>query len=217
MLYDVISSGCVTSAEAVLIQNHSHQKLAERLAVSGAYVVVTLSPQSVASIANLLGLAFADCFRVLSTALKACGVRYVFDAASGGDVALLEAREQFVRRYACTCTYVHASYYDEVDCIYFIHIHPISNYVSHVWHILNIIYVCDGDRYKAGIRNLWSAPPYSIAVSSVRESVVMPSGELLTRTYEGEDLAGIGVSSKPAAELPLPMLCSHCPGMLAHS
>lgn len=83
----------------MLIQNHSHHKLTERMAAAGAFVVVTLSPQSVASIANLLGLSFADCFRVLATALKSCGVRYVLDAASGGDVALVEAREQFIRRY----------------------------------------------------------------------------------------------------------------------
>jgi hypothetical protein len=75
--------------------------------------------------------------------------------------------------------------------------------------------ICVESRYKAGVRNLWSSPPYSVAVSSVRESVVAPDGQLTTRTYsegeEGVDVQG-GVGDNKAEALPLPMLCSHCPG-----
>ena len=109
-------SGCVTSAETVLIQEQSYEKLLVRLQAQregrGAddVVVVCLSPQSVASIAHLLALQgdgngpstpcdAAAVFLYLAGALKGAGVHYVVDASSGGDVALVEAAEEFLHRH----------------------------------------------------------------------------------------------------------------------
>jgi iron only hydrogenase large subunit-like protein len=92
-------SGCVTSAESVLIQEQSYSKLLDALTIPDMCVVVTLSPQSVASLAAFIDSpSVADTFLRLATYLKTLGVKYVFDAAAGGDVVLLEAREEFITR-----------------------------------------------------------------------------------------------------------------------
>ena len=92
-------SGCVTSAETVLIQEQSHDKLLARLSDRDGIVVVAISPQSRASIATALGLSSAEAFLRIASVLKAGGVTYVADTSSAGDVALLEAREEFMARY----------------------------------------------------------------------------------------------------------------------
>ncbi len=84
----------------MLIQEQSYRKLVDQLKDPTAFVVLTLSPQSIASIAQMLGASLAATFHLIVSILKAVGVKYVFDAASGGDVALVEAREEFMKRYA---------------------------------------------------------------------------------------------------------------------
>ena len=62
-------------------------------------MVVTLSPQTIASLAAFMNsTSVVETFLRLATYLKSLGVRYVIDAAAGGDVVLLEAREEFVTR-----------------------------------------------------------------------------------------------------------------------
>lgn len=39
-----------------------------------------------------------ECFLRIASVLKQLGVSYVIDASSGGDVALVEAREEFLQR-----------------------------------------------------------------------------------------------------------------------
>ena len=95
-------SGCVTSAETVLIQEHSYQKLLDRLrdlSRNEDLVVVCLSPQSIASIATFVGTSSAEMFLRVSTVLKELGVFYVLDTSSTGDIALIEAREEFLGRF----------------------------------------------------------------------------------------------------------------------
>lgn len=92
-------SGCVTSAESVLIQEQSYSKLLSALLLSDKCVVVTLSPQSIASLCSFTNSpSIVDTFLRVASCLKGMGVKYVIDAAAGGDVVLLEAREEFVRR-----------------------------------------------------------------------------------------------------------------------
>jgi iron only hydrogenase large subunit-like protein len=89
----------VTSAESVLIQEQSYAKLLDALQMPGKCVVVTLSPQTIASLAAFIDASsVVDTFLQVATYLKQLGVTYVVDAAAGGDVVLLEAREEFVRR-----------------------------------------------------------------------------------------------------------------------
>ncbi|RYH07452.1 hypothetical protein EON65_41745 [archaeon] len=95
-------SGCVTSAEAVLIQEQSLDKF---LNVLSSYtsteddVVVQLSPNSVSSIADFLGWTASDFFLRIATVLKKMGVKYVLDSSAGGDVAIIETREEVIMRY----------------------------------------------------------------------------------------------------------------------
>lgn len=94
-------SGCVTSAETVLIQEQSYEKLLDKLSTSNSaatVIVVAISPNSKASIAHFLGMDTVECFLRIAAVLKSIGVTYVLDASSGGDVALVEAREEFLKR-----------------------------------------------------------------------------------------------------------------------
>lgn len=94
-------SGCVTSAEAVLIAEQSNQKFLSKLQslpLSNEIIVVQISPNSRASIADFLGLSPIETFVLISAALKSKGVKYVVDSAAGADVYLMEARTEFMRR-----------------------------------------------------------------------------------------------------------------------
>ena len=97
-------SGCVTSAETVLIQQQSSDKLFSKLkevaeGVSLDMIVVAMSPQSRASLANALGIPSKEAFLRIATLLKRLGVKYVVDVASAADIALIEAREEFMVRH----------------------------------------------------------------------------------------------------------------------
>jgi iron only hydrogenase large subunit-like protein len=100
-------SGCVTSAESVLIADQSIDKFKERLTLPGStasaipdeIVVVTLSPQTVASIAVKLSIDTMKTFNLLRLWLRTIGVTYICNAAAGADIALIKAREEFITRY----------------------------------------------------------------------------------------------------------------------
>jgi hypothetical protein len=95
-------SGCVTSAEAILIQEQSSakfQRLLREKDEKDLIIVVQISPNSRASIAEFLGLHPNELFLRLATILKSHGVNYVVDSSSGADIALVESREEFLHRY----------------------------------------------------------------------------------------------------------------------
>lgn len=97
-------SGCVTSSESILIQEQSTQKFYQYLEEkkkdsNGVDIVVIVSINSCASIGEFIGLSPSITFLIISTILKSMGVLYVLDSASGGDVALMESREEFFTRY----------------------------------------------------------------------------------------------------------------------
>lgn len=93
-------SGCITTAESVLIQDQSYIKLLNQLNSSDKrIIVVSISPQSLASISSHTNFTPMDSFLKISTFLKKLGVNYVVDMSSVGDIALMESREEFVKRY----------------------------------------------------------------------------------------------------------------------
>ena len=96
-------SGCVTSAETVLIQEQSYHKLYDRLKshndATEDVIVVCLSPQSIASMAAFTGTSSNDMFLRVASVIKSLGVKYVLDTSSAGDVALIESREEFLVRF----------------------------------------------------------------------------------------------------------------------
>ena len=111
-------SGCVTSAETVLIQQQSLEQLRAVLAAvrsqsvrsqstsppapPPSLVVMSLSPQSRASLAHHFSLSPLDTARKLTTFLRSLGVAELFDAASALDFSLLEAQREFVQHYRST-------------------------------------------------------------------------------------------------------------------
>lgn len=93
----------MTSAETVLIQEQSYRRLLDkidsnRVSDNKLIIVVAISPNSRASIAHFLDMDASECFLRIASVLKSLGVTYVVDAAAAGDVALMEAREEFVKR-----------------------------------------------------------------------------------------------------------------------
>ncbi|XP_039102658.1 cytosolic iron-sulfur assembly component 3 isoform X1 [Hyaena hyaena] len=99
-------SGCVTSAETVLITQQSHEELrkvlnANKTAAPGQerLVVVSVSPQSRASLAAQFGLNPTDTARKLTAFFKTIGVHYVFDTSFSRNFSLLESQREFVRRF----------------------------------------------------------------------------------------------------------------------
>ncbi|XP_065909503.1 cytosolic Fe-S cluster assembly factor narfl-like [Dysidea avara] len=101
-------SGCVTSAESVLITQQSQEELYrvlqenETLVKEGKekkLIVVSLSPQSVASLAAACKLTADEATGKLVKFLKQLGVNYVFDVTFSRDFSLIESAREFLRRY----------------------------------------------------------------------------------------------------------------------
>ena len=107
-------SGCVTSAETVLIQQQSLDQLKQVLQLmrdtppsppsppAPRMVVMSLSPQSRASLAHHYSLSPLDTARKLTTFLHSVGISDLFDASSTLDFSLLEAQREFVAHYHAT-------------------------------------------------------------------------------------------------------------------
>ena len=100
-------SGCVTSAEAVLVAQQSTGELARALrtaiaAKSGgeiACVVVSIAPQALAALAAHYRIAStADCFKRLSTYLHSLGVDAVIDTQVALDLALCAEGDELLER-----------------------------------------------------------------------------------------------------------------------
>ncbi|XP_057603866.1 cytosolic iron-sulfur assembly component 3 isoform X2 [Hippopotamus amphibius kiboko] len=99
-------SGCVTSAETVLITQQSHEELqkvlgANKMAAPSQQrlVVISVSPQSRASLAARFQLNPTDTARKLTAFFKKIGAHYVFDTAFSRNFSLLESQREFVQRF----------------------------------------------------------------------------------------------------------------------
>uniref|UniRef100_A0A673MRK9 Nuclear prelamin A recognition factor-like protein n=1 Tax=Sinocyclocheilus rhinocerous TaxID=307959 RepID=A0A673MRK9_9TELE len=101
-------SGCITSAESVLITQQSHEDLFRVLRqnkqVSSSeqkvVVVVSVSPQSRASLAAHYGLSSSEVARRLTSFLKNLGVHHVFDTGFSRSFSLLESQREFLERFS---------------------------------------------------------------------------------------------------------------------
>ncbi|KAM6155540.1 cytosolic iron-sulfur assembly component 3 isoform 1-T1 [Rhynchocyon petersi] len=99
-------SGCITSAESVLITQQSHEELRKVLRANKAggpssqkLVVVSVSPQSVASLAARFQLNPTDTARKLTSFFKKLGVHFVFDTAFSRNFSLIESQHEFLQRF----------------------------------------------------------------------------------------------------------------------
>ncbi|XP_031562291.1 probable cytosolic Fe-S cluster assembly factor v1g210509 [Actinia tenebrosa] len=103
-------SGCITTAESVLITQQSQEELYKviqnntELLKSGKLqdfktIVVSISPQSRASIAAKFDLTIDQTAKKLTRFFKQLGVHYVFDTTFSRDFSLIESQKEFIRRY----------------------------------------------------------------------------------------------------------------------
>nr|XP_040047237.1 cytosolic Fe-S cluster assembly factor narfl [Gasterosteus aculeatus aculeatus] len=98
-------SGCITSAESVLITQQSHQELLKVLlnnkssATEQKVVVVSVSPQSRASLAARFDLSSGEAGRRLTSFFKGLGVHHVFETSFSRTFSLLESQREFVERF----------------------------------------------------------------------------------------------------------------------
>lgn len=104
-------SGCITSAEGVLITQQSQEEVLKVLNENNAHkansqlddvkvIVCTISPQSVVSLAIKYALPVEATAKLLSGYLKELGVDLVLNTKVADDLALLESRKEFVQRFA---------------------------------------------------------------------------------------------------------------------
>jgi len=102
-------SGCITSAESVLITQQSQDELyrifkENKLFIEAGkmeqqrMVVISVSPQARASLAAKYQLNVVQAARKLTAFFKKCGAHYVFDTTFSRELSLLESCKEFVNR-----------------------------------------------------------------------------------------------------------------------
>lgn len=92
-------SGCITSAETVMLEKQSLDEFLSHIKSEKA-VIVSLSPQSRASLAAYFDLSPTQVFRKLTTFLKSLGVKAIFDTSCSRDLSLIESCNEFIMRYS---------------------------------------------------------------------------------------------------------------------
>lgn len=103
-------SGCITSAEGVLITQQSQDEFLRVLNENKSLkqnsdldnvktIIVTISQQTLLSIAIAYELELEKCTSHLAGYFKNLGVDYVLDTKISDDLALLESRNEFFERY----------------------------------------------------------------------------------------------------------------------
>ncbi|KAF7840533.1 protein NAR1-like isoform X1 [Senna tora] len=100
-------SGCVTSAETVMLDKQSLDEFLSNIN-KGKAVIVSLSPQSRASLAAHFGISplkiglrvlLFQVFKKLTRLFKSLGVKAIFDTSCSRDLALVESCNEFISRY----------------------------------------------------------------------------------------------------------------------
>lgn len=91
-------SGCVTSAETVLLQQQSGEEF-RRCAAEYPVTVVSISAETRTSLAQHCGLDPLLTLRKLAAVLSHFGADYILDSSASEAIALLEAKAEFIRRF----------------------------------------------------------------------------------------------------------------------
>lgn len=103
-------SGCITSAEGVLITQQSQEEVLRILNENNLakannetdnikQIVVTISQQSILSLAKRYSLSAEEAAKHFAGYLKKIGVDYILDTKIADDLALIEAREEFIKKF----------------------------------------------------------------------------------------------------------------------
>ncbi|XP_027091032.1 protein NAR1-like isoform X2 [Coffea arabica] len=91
-------SGCITSSKTVMLEKKSLDEFLSNIN-KGKAVIVSVSPQSRASLGVAFGLSPLQVFKKLTTLFKALGVKAVFDTSCSRDLTLIESCYEFITRY----------------------------------------------------------------------------------------------------------------------
>ncbi|KAG6641899.1 protein NAR1-like isoform X2 [Carya illinoinensis] len=91
-------SGCVTSAETVMLEKQSLDEFLSNVK-KGKAIIISVSPQSRASLAVHFGITPLQVFKKLTTFFKSLGVKAVFDTSCSRDLTLIESCNEFIMRY----------------------------------------------------------------------------------------------------------------------
>jgi iron only hydrogenase large subunit-like protein len=89
-------SGCVTTAETVLIEAQGIHEVLKQL--KEKIVVVSISPQTCASIAAKYNISYSKCFMKLVSLFNVLGAKYVVDLSVAENISLIETAEEFVEK-----------------------------------------------------------------------------------------------------------------------
>ena len=102
-------SGCITSAESVLVSQQTYLQLYSALETNSEaikagtskpkLVIVSVSPQSRTALAARFGLSAQDSTERITSFLKWLGVDFVFDTNFGRDISLHECSLEFLEYY----------------------------------------------------------------------------------------------------------------------
>ncbi|KAI6657454.1 Cytosolic Fe-S cluster assembly factor narfl-like [Oopsacas minuta] len=99
-------SGCVTSAESVLIGSQSFEEFlkciesADQSSPADSKIfILTLSPQSVASMAAVSNLSIQEATLKVSGMFRSFGVSFVFDSSFARSFSLIETANEFISRF----------------------------------------------------------------------------------------------------------------------
>lgn len=99
-LHDCLAcSGCITSAETVILEQQSIDEFMNQVSGEEKAVIVSVSPQSRASLSSYYGITPLQALKKLTTFFKNLGVKAVFDTSCSRDLSLVESCEEFIRRY----------------------------------------------------------------------------------------------------------------------
>ena len=102
-------SGCITSAESVLVSQQTYLQLYSILSdnhdalqagmIAPKVVIVSVSPQSRTAVAARFGLAVQDATEKITSFLHQIGVNFVFDTNFGRDISLHECSLEFLEHF----------------------------------------------------------------------------------------------------------------------
>lgn len=90
-------SGCITSAETVLLEQQSLQEFRNRL--SQGNVVVSISQQTLIALSYMYSMSVQLTFEKLAKFLRDLGVEAVYDMVSARDAALQASAQEFMNRF----------------------------------------------------------------------------------------------------------------------
>jgi iron only hydrogenase large subunit-like protein len=91
-------SGCITSAETVLLEQQSLHEFRNKLTLGN--VVVSISQQTLSALAHMYNLNIQLTFEKMNRFFRALGVQHVYDMTQARDTVLKATANEFLERYS---------------------------------------------------------------------------------------------------------------------